>query len=77
MDTEIACYGLRVPAVHAQLHDGCPPLGGIFHLVVERVVPLYLQGYRFLLEHPLYGADIRLSAEAGPYYVGDLVEVER
>ena len=38
-DAEIACYGLRAPAVHAQLHDGPSPFTGA-HLVVAGIVPL-------------------------------------
>ena len=41
------------------------------------VVPLRLQWQRFLVEHPLHGAHLGLSVEAGADYVGDLVEVER
>ena len=44
--------------------------------MVERVVPLYLQGDRFLSEYSLYGADVGLSTEADTDYVGDFVEVE-
>ena len=28
-DAEVACYGLRAPAVHAQLHDGRFPFTGV------------------------------------------------
>ena len=75
-DTQVAGDGLRGPAAHAQLHDGCSAFAGV-HLVEAGVVPLQLKGPSCSLENTLYGAHIGLSTEAGIYYVGYLVEVER
>jgi hypothetical protein len=75
---EMTGDGLRAPAVHAQLHDGRSSLArrSRLHLMVARVAPLQLQRQSFLVENPLYGTHVGLSAEAGAYYVGYLVEVE-
>src|SRR4051812_30927413 len=70
--------GLRAPAAHAQLHDGRSSLArrSRLYLMVARVAPLQLQRQSFLVENPPYGTHVGLSAEAGAYYVGDLVRVE-